>query len=683
MSSTAPGSSQGLRIRRTRLALLALPGLVILLYVTGALDASGSVSQRVNQVKQGWTGHRAVSDSQWAAQEDQLRQCRVQWLETGAVCSDPPKRWGQQTQLDAVWLWSNASLKHTTQLDQSNAAAKNLLPYSLRSAQKHMRNGFGSAVILTPNVPNGGGGSPENQNNEQLCTHEYKDASGSTGHGQRPCWFDSSDRLYEPPGFLHHQEVACNNYFDMVRDHCSAPAIVGPAAPASTAQLLAGSAKALSTTRLVFLPHHIMMRDLHASDFWSALYGPVYRYSGNWQEDGQIPVAESNVTETKDGPTIRANALLNRRFGSGTRRRLLDLPQPLSSVIVKELAHTWPQHISLTGSISSSKSIDIVTLHAHYMAERYREALLWSFFVARHDRDGDGSYSAEERATLLTELGAPDVQKPVFPPVAFPIRTSNDRNKINANLERMRLPPMSEIKPLLTSMDGSAFYMPLSPAAAAQAQKAQPDQALAPICGLSGDCIAPLFQNTKNPSVAQVFQRMAQELPLCGQCVIFHLVQKSGLEGLSAFLPSPDLTMSPMEKLPLISSWQGSDFTLRRASGASQARRVDVVAGMLARYSHSLIYEDEIVAPAMLNRTQAVNELMLLDANQLSSLLSFRRHGTMKEQTPGEAFHWMDTHGFKKPLAKEDAAYWVKIVRAWLSTRFPYKARFEAKSPRL
>ncbi|EST08098.2 hypothetical protein PSEUBRA_002179 [Kalmanozyma brasiliensis GHG001] len=677
------GSSQGVRIRRSRMVLLAVPALAILLYLyhkgSGSLRDPDSASLTIITKTQLRDYSNALSDAQWARQEGQLRQCRLQWFQSGTICPNPPRQWSRQNKLDAVWPWSNGSLD-SSQTDQSYLASMDLLRYSMRSARAHMQTGFGTVNLLTPDVPALAARASTSPEKQQFCTHLYKDASGHDRHGQRPCWFDPKDRVYEPPRLFHHRQVACDGHVDLTREHCSSPSTVAASTPATASQLLVARAAHLSDVRLLVSPHHIMSRHMSASDFWSPLLGPLFRISADWSPAGHLPTQQSNMSSSDDAPFFRANALLDRRFGTTARRRLIDLPQPLSHTILEELSRTWPSQLTLAASASPSSAVDLNTLHAHYMAERYREALLWSFFVARHDRDGDGVYSAEERAALLSELGAPDPQKPVIAPAAFPVRTTTENDTLNANLARLHLPLMTELKPIRTSMDGSALLTPHTPAQVAAAEKLKPGEPQPPICGLSGECVQTLFANVKKPpSVAELFRRMTQAAPNCGQCVLYHLTHKSGLQGLSAFLPPPELTMASIDHLPLVSTWQISDFTIKASPSSRQARRLDVVIDLLSRYSHSFVYEEPRVTPTLLNRTQTVNTLMFLDNDPVSSLFSFKQHGVYTEQTPDERHHWAFSHGFRSEFEPEDPMIWVKIVRAWLSTKFPFLMRFEAK----
>ena len=50
-------------------------------------------------------------------------------------------------------------------------------------------------------------------------------------------------------------------------------------------------------------------------------------------------------------------------------------------------------------------ALGLAFLASNYIIERHREALLWSFLIARSDRDSCGTYSTRERIAILQELG--------------------------------------------------------------------------------------------------------------------------------------------------------------------------------------------------------------------------------------------------------------------------------------
>ena len=50
-------------------------------------------------------------------------------------------------------------------------------------------------------------------------------------------------------------------------------------------------------------------------------------------------------------------------------------------------------------------ALGLAFLTSNYVIERHREVLLWSFLIARSDRDSCGTYSTRKRIAILQELG--------------------------------------------------------------------------------------------------------------------------------------------------------------------------------------------------------------------------------------------------------------------------------------
>ncbi|CBQ69649.1 conserved hypothetical protein [Sporisorium reilianum SRZ2] len=666
MSPAGMRFPQGTRSFRTRFVLLALPASIVLLLLTSAFYWRDLSSQRTSEH---FNSKSVPSPSEWTGEQQQRRErCWAQWVSTGNVCRDPPHYWSRQDRLDLVWTWNNASATSTSSSSahssQSHSASSDLLRYSFRSAQRYMQSGFGTVTLLTPDV------AMAASSDSATCTHAYTDSHGIPHTGQRPCWLSTADAVYEPPSLLHHSQVACADESGLDKDTCSHASTV----TAADALLLAAVAPELTEVRLAVSPHHIFAAPVSSSDFWSPLYGSIFRLSADAEAD-DIPTTNPDAVGTlaEDAPIIRANALLDRRFGSRPRRKLLDLPQPFSKAIVAELQQAWPNHLGRSSTTSARNLIDLATLHAHYMAERHREALLWSFLVAKHDRDADGVYSSQEATALLRDLGVNDVHKPTFPVVSVPIRSSVDKSTVASNLRRASLTAGLSHQFLQSSIDGSAMYVPRPSAGSvlgsgnvgSDANAAgQANDTIA--CQLETECVEPLLVAGGKPSVSEFFSRVAYLAPVCGDCMLMHLVGKSGLQGLSAFLPDEELVMPSLASLPSPSTFEQVDVSIKPSSGNDEKRRLDVVAGLLARYTHSVIIEETFVTPHMPNRSATAESLSTLEFFNVSSVFGFKQHGSASPE----------------PRA-EDAWIWIKYVRAWLSVRYPLAMRFESHTTEL
>lgn len=98
-------------------------------------------------------------------------------------------------------------------------------------------------------------------------------------------------------------------------------------------------------------------------------------------------------------PTLRAPAYhlsSGRRFGHRGRPYLSHMAKALGSHFMQELETIWPDEFAKTASHivrnDFDRDPDIYPgyLMTHYVVERWREALLWSFIVASMGDDDDG-----------------------------------------------------------------------------------------------------------------------------------------------------------------------------------------------------------------------------------------------------------------------------------------------------
>ncbi|KAJ1023614.1 hypothetical protein NDA18_004602 [Ustilago nuda] len=719
-TSTWTFSSSSLRILRTRVVLLVLPGLVALLYLTHAYYncdlsthrvgwRSATFEQTSNQAQAPGNRRTRPSAQDLQQQSKERQACWTHWFSTGTVCQGPPKHWSSQYELDMIWTWNNATLATTaestgtenssvkasnepSQERSSHVISKDFLRYSLRSAQKHLRNGFGSVTLLTPDDP-----TPH-----EGCPHIYQDQQKLTYNGQRPCWLITADPVYEPPQLLHHRDVVCSSS-NVNKDECSEQLLT--ATNPSITPYLAAQTTDLSDVRLLVSPHHVFSSDVSASDFWSPLYGPTFRL----QSFTVVPEGDYNATDLNGAAAARASALLNKRFGGRPRRLLLDLPQPLSHSLFKELQTTWPKQLALPSLTASNNSLDLPFLLAHYTAERYREALLWSFMIAKHDRDGNGVFSVTEAEALLKDLGASKVNNFVFPMARAPVRDSRSSAALSETLSGAHLPMRYGQEALQTSMDGSAFFTPRSPSksstglgaaadngADALQNDANDEDRTVPSCTLARQCLLPLFDivetsgaQTKSPRTTDMFAQIAYQAPACGDCMIMHLVGTSGDRGLSSFLPSPDLEMAPIEKLPLTPTFDGVDFSLRHLANSEtpSVKRIDAVSSLLSLYAHNIVIQESVVTPSLLSRLDAKISLTALELSNTSFMMSFKQHGqpsALSQAQTSEALASNTLSQAAQARIQDEAPWiWVLYVRAWLSMRFPLPMRFEKHSTEL
>ncbi|RYP43009.1 hypothetical protein DL770_011892 [Monosporascus sp. CRB-9-2] len=151
----------------------------------------------------------------------------------------------------------------------------------------------------------------------------------------------------------------------------------------------------------------------------------------------------------------------------------------------------------------------------HYSIERFREALLWSFVIARSDTNGDGYLDWMERCMIL------DAVEPGWQRLSS--SDSSELAKQNTNRDRMyyRMPQMLEkagleapivnVNVLWTSVDGPETIRNIK-CHDCSVDKCFADSFSSPLSDDSS-------QNT-DFMASNVFSRLASQHPDCGDCLI-------------------------------------------------------------------------------------------------------------------------------------------------------------------
>lgn len=264
----------------------------------------------------------------------------------------------------------------------------------------------------------------------------FSDEAGKLRVGQMPSWLATRGGT-GPLQIVHHWDLACGlagpspsttggtpaprlslaRWLPRVRSPLMAAtrskwlAVIGfackqkrlPTFNPSTVRAMAMQRTSSAGSFILLRPHHLLARPVSSSDFYSPIYGPVVRV---W-DDGVAGSEEAGPDGTGAHAMQVANALLDRRFGRRDRFRLSDVPQVVVQETVREAVAAWSKqllHASLS-RLPAPGDIDLGFLAAHYTMERHREALLWSFVVARSDVNGDDVLSPREAKRLLADLG--------------------------------------------------------------------------------------------------------------------------------------------------------------------------------------------------------------------------------------------------------------------------------------
>lgn len=173
----------------------------------------------------------------------------------------------------------------------------------------------------------------------------------------------------------------------------------------SVTQMIAADYESQGGAFVLLDKNHFFAQPMSSSDFFSPLYGPIFRLSTNGVGEGTNALAQEGSLSSQ--AQITANSLLSARFGHRDRSRRLDLPLVIVKNLMTEVQSIWQDQLMEASlhRLAMPGDIDLAFLYIHYTIERHREALLWSFFIVRHDLNGDDKYSHKELVHLLSDLG--------------------------------------------------------------------------------------------------------------------------------------------------------------------------------------------------------------------------------------------------------------------------------------
>lgn len=541
------------------------------------------------------------------------------YYETGTLAPKstrytPPK-------IDAVYLWVNASSPYFGPARMTKAQEEGIP--SLKGAERHWRdNGELRGAVR----------SAAEYLGRHLDTIHLVSAAfdlgglsddglpelpeGATGWrmGQIPGWLD-----WKRKGNLHwhfHPEI-----FRLPRDNGAVPPALADVDEHEW------RAKALPTfnsfeieNRMGFLndlgeqfimsnDDMFVLRDLSKEDFHHPLFGMVARLDSGVEVKPQVtPNLLSSSGEW--GGLQHANLLISQRFPSRKRPYMHHLPKALTRSLVHEATVMFAPSLTDAATRAFRESrrgradVEMSWLVTNLQIERWREALLWTWIVAKVG-GVDGTWGPESREALLAALGVDDDWS----------TTSRDQPLLVVRVQiqpRSTLEDMTNIERkagwegpkateyLFSSFDGHIpEHPPLSREQKAAREEAR-ERTAAPgkfrrpkgqsysqqisVAKLRdpeteckfiiNECLpAGFFDNEEVTYAAtDIFKRLAFRHPACGDCLISALVNRSGPRGLGAFLPSPNVQYVPPASrerhmwdrpepmLPLVEKWEDGEF---------------------------------------------------------------------------------------------------------------------------
>lgn len=375
---------------------------------------------------------------------------------------------------------------------------------------------------------------------------------------------------------------------------------------------------------------------LSIADFYTPLLGPVMHLDINRiLVEGMDPILGSEMTSLYYSAGLMAKRFGQRGFPYPTHMQKAHV-QPLTI----EARSMWREQFDAANSQrfrGDCKQANSHTLGYGLIMERHREALLWSFLVARIDTNGDGILSSQELVGALRLMGA-NADDKASVSVFLPHRESSSPEQVQNSLKAAKYPLPARTSYRFSSFDGYPLSAPEhafteatglrrenGPMRFLEGEHLSPQDLKRfdiPFCHLELSSCLPRDKNgLLKLSTTDIFKRFAFEEPKCGDCLIMHLLGHSGKRGLSAFLPEADMKFPVPEDLeqqtpqpfhlPLNDNWRHANFSLSNVAsenglGYSSVTRRTFAMSLLARYSYVIGNDDgfrfeQLIEPQVTN----------------------------------------------------------------------------------
>ncbi|KDQ61660.1 hypothetical protein JAAARDRAFT_518082 [Jaapia argillacea MUCL 33604] len=494
-------------------------------------------------------------------------ECLEALVARGEPCQDRTK-----TTLDVVWTWVNSSdplwrrehtasqyrllgeepplINYTSPL--AHFADFDELRYSIRSLLQHFRSSTANFHIVAADFP-----VPPETDTDNDTEH-----SALQRVGQMPQWLDPAQSYWKDGKIqlsVHHHANVFSPYHDTSFNSYAIE---------SQFFRLQGVSDAF-----VYLNDDMyFMRNLAAADFYTPAYGLVLRFQSNLL----VPSTPDPSPQRGEWQPLRqSNYLISERFAHRSRPYLGHVAKSASMPLLREMAAIWPEEFAQTASRQfrevwrngADGDIHTMFLLSHFVVERWREALLWSWTVGRIGKLDD-SWPEAEGWAALGGTSEPFITVPGYS------RRTTEAGQIRSMLQGSGLEPSTETVYLFSSGDGYP-YREISKGRTS----AWPDYRFkSEVCTITRvECFG------DSNSAGEIFKRIAFEKPECGDCVLNALTRNSGELGLSAFLPQKGRTVWPSRwgsapsTLPLNKKWREADFRLQSVlSEAPRFMTIDV-----------------------------------------------------------------------------------------------------------
>lgn len=533
-------------------------------------------------------------------------ECVEEWVahhRWGSACAGTDLSEGLK--VDGVWAWVNGSdplqiaarqLYKPEKAMKMDAAHRyvehNELLYSMRSALTSLGN--------------------ETMQKLHILASAYRQPNGSAGvmTGQVPTWLEKDKALTGESAIVLHHDA---DYFKPIQspgtnlsseDTKEWREAVLPTFNSLAIESQIQNIDRTSSDQLVYFNDDFFtLRKLAVSDFMTPLYGPVIKTLTRFTSM-YLPAKKTfwrKLNPAGEEPGIkRAAWVLGMRFSMRPYYYITHHPRTLWLPLLREAAQTFPEAFTDTplsrfrAQDDVPASIQAVFLGSWYVVERHREALLWSWVVAKWggesgklstaDKDHmweeltDEATSSMSRLHIRVPVRAPILDTGVFERADISLPTSTEYSFSSKdgyalsyvdqmwlwNRPRHGYPDLTEgLNGNIASSDGSSNI--------SQYTK-DPKFVAANACVLTrSTCFG---DSSTNETASDFFKRIAFENSKCGDCIITALIGASGISGIDKFLPDHHTELDPNihstaltspSHLPLTSDWTTTDFSITHA----------------------------------------------------------------------------------------------------------------------
>ncbi|KAJ6551951.1 hypothetical protein B0H19DRAFT_1297934 [Mycena capillaripes] len=535
-------------------------------------------------------------------------ECLDQWVSTG-LWQDPCRyNMVQDAHIDLVYVWVNGSdplhqkarkaLLSATKYRTKEARFRehDELRYSLRSARNATASWPNNTWhIITADVP-----SEPRTNNSTTNSSAMNDSALDHTHrlGLVPQWLDIECSFYgcldgQPPIRIQHdtQLFRLTGRPGAALSAEDATTWLGKILPSFNShavesqlphlEIVSDNIVALNDDQFILLP-------LPPSAFHTTLYGQVFRMDPGLMVGG-------DSSGSADGG--------DQRFGTRKRPYMQHNARALSVPLMHEVSLAFGEYFAATplsqfrGShkVPMEYEVNTIFLSTHYVVERHREALLWSWVVGKWG-GSSGIIDREQKLQMWQELGGGEGDTLRLGEAE---RTTADDVEVNLLMAGVQPPgavdkrKQGDTTYSWVSMDGySADFHAL-------AKKTQIKR---------GECIGEDVELAWN-----MFGRLLKTQTACGDDVIAALMHNSQ-SGLEVFLPAPSSSGSAASDpmiLPFVLPWQAPPLPANPRAFAVR---------LLMRYAY-VLGDSPTIFMGMKDKTQAARLLKNADSERETALL--------------------------------------------------------------